>query len=233
MARDINQLHPKVRELALKLVSECSKNGIDIKITECFRSVAEQDEFYSWGRTKINPNTGKMTKVTNAKGSTKSSYHQWGLAFDICINSKTAPYDSNLLTKAGKIGQSLGLTWGGSWTKPNDKPHFQYTFGLTLNDLRAGKRPPVYVIDDFKLKLDSFVKRGIISSPQYWIENAKQGKNCKGEYVRMFISNYCGKPIDVALKHFKSKGLISTVEGWQQEEIKGEYVKNLIEKLRA
>lgn len=89
------------------------------------------------------------------------------------------------------------------------------------------------ILGTFEAKLDSFVKRGIISSPQYWIENAREGKICKGEYVRMFISNYCAKPIEVALNHFKSKGLISTVEGWQQEEIKGEYVRNLIEKLRA
>lgn len=89
------------------------------------------------------------------------------------------------------------------------------------------------ILESFEGKLKSFVARGIISSPEYWLENAREGKICKGEYVRSFISNYCGKSINVALNHFKSKELISTVEGWMEEEIKGEYVRNLIEKLRA
>jgi peptidoglycan L-alanyl-D-glutamate endopeptidase CwlK len=28
-------------------------------------------------------------------------------------------------TKAGEIGKSVGLVWGGSWAKAKDYPHFE------------------------------------------------------------------------------------------------------------
>ncbi|PGN53968.1 hypothetical protein CN978_30015 [Priestia megaterium] len=35
----------------------------------------------------------------------------------------------------------MGLEWGGDFKSIKDTPHFQLTFGLTLSQLRAGKRP--------------------------------------------------------------------------------------------
>lgn len=37
--------------------------------------------------------------------------------------------------------EKCNLEWGGDW-KFRDMPHFQYTFGLSIEDLLAGKRPP-------------------------------------------------------------------------------------------
>ncbi|MFQ8841879.1 MAG: M15 family metallopeptidase [Clostridium fessum] len=45
-------------------------------IGETYRTVAEQDALYAQGRTKPG------NKVTNARGSSYSSQHQWGIAFD-------------------------------------------------------------------------------------------------------------------------------------------------------
>jgi peptidoglycan LD-endopeptidase CwlK len=42
--------------------------------------------------------------------------------------------------QVGRLGESVGLEWGGNW-KYVDIPHFQKTFGLSINDLRSGKRP--------------------------------------------------------------------------------------------
>ncbi|MGG1365132.1 peptidoglycan-binding protein [Priestia megaterium] len=33
------------------------------------------------------------------------------------------------------------MEWGGDWTSLKDYPHFQYTFGLSLSELRSGKGP--------------------------------------------------------------------------------------------
>jgi peptidoglycan L-alanyl-D-glutamate endopeptidase CwlK len=33
------------------------------------------------------------------------------------------------------------LEWGGDWKSLKDYPHFQYTFGLSLSELRSGKKP--------------------------------------------------------------------------------------------
>ena len=75
--RDITLCHPRLQTLAAELTKECEKQGLKIKIGETLRTTAEQDALYAQGRTKPG------TIVTNAKGSSYSSYHQWGVAFDI------------------------------------------------------------------------------------------------------------------------------------------------------
>lgn len=121
MSRNISDLHPILQEKVEELKKACEKKGLKIGISECLRTVAEQDALYAQGRTA----PGSI--VTNAKGSTYSSMHQWGVAFDFYRNDGKGAYNDSdgFFTKVGKIGQSLGLEWGGSWTSPVDKPHFQ------------------------------------------------------------------------------------------------------------
>lgn len=119
--RDINRCHPRLIELSKKLVSACRGQGLIIGIGESFRTKEEQDALYAKGRTA----PGNI--VTNAKGSSYSSHHQWGTAFDIYRNDGKGVYtDSDgFFKKVGKIGKSIGLEWGGDWKSPVDKPHFQ------------------------------------------------------------------------------------------------------------
>lgn len=119
--RDITLCHPRLQVLAAKLVEECGKQGLKIAIGETYRTVAEQDALYAQGRTKPG------NKVTNAPGSTYSSYHQWGTAFDIYRNDGQGAYNEsgNFFGRVGEIGVSIGLEWGGNWRSPVDKPHFQ------------------------------------------------------------------------------------------------------------
>lgn len=121
MSRDITMCHPQLQLLANKLVTECKKQGLIVKLGECFRSVAEQDALYAQGRTT------KGSIVTNARGTSYSSMHQWGVAFDVLRNDGKGAYNDsdNWFSKVAKIGKSLGLEWGGDWTSPVDKPHFQ------------------------------------------------------------------------------------------------------------
>ena len=133
MSRDITMCHPELQEKAQRLIAECKKQGLMVKLGECFRSVAEQDALYAKGRTT----SGSI--VTYAKGSSYSSMHQWGIAFDIIRNDgKGAYYDSDgWFSKVGKIGKALGLEWGGDWSSPVDKPHFQLKqWGSTPNKLK-------------------------------------------------------------------------------------------------
>lgn len=132
MARDINQLHPQAKALALKLVSECAAHGLVVKITDCVRNKAEQDALYAQGRTTAG------NKVTNA--AYPNSMHNWGIAFDICRNDgKGAYFDGDgFFEKVATIGKQLGLEWGGDWTSPIDKPHFQLSgWGSTPKKLKA------------------------------------------------------------------------------------------------
>lgn len=50
-----------------------------------------------------------------------------GVAFDVIRNDGKGAYNDsdNWFSKVAKIGKSLGLEWGGDWTSPVDKPHFQ------------------------------------------------------------------------------------------------------------
>lgn len=140
--RDISALHPTLIAKLNQLVELCNNNGITIGISECLRTVAEQDALYAKGRTAA----GSI--VTNCKGSSYSSMHQWGVAFDFYlkmdvdgdgqISDDSYNNSTKLFNKVGALGQSIGLEWGGSWTSPVDLPHFQLPdWGSTATKLKA------------------------------------------------------------------------------------------------
>lgn len=132
----LEDLHPVVRKKAEEFLQLCKEKGMNVLIYDTLRTFEEQDELYAQGRTK----PGK--KVTNARAG--YSYHNYGLAFDCVpmVNGKTAWDRLDLFQKMGLVGKSVGLEWGGDWTKFRDYPHFQWTNGLTIDDLLQGKRPP-------------------------------------------------------------------------------------------
>ena len=125
--RDIAALHPRLQTKAALLKEECKKQGISILFSECLRTKAEQDALYAQGRTA----PGNI--VTNAKGSTYSSQHQWGIAIDFYINmdvdgdgdKKDDAFNNStgLFEQVGAIAKSVGLGWGGDWTSIKDRPH--------------------------------------------------------------------------------------------------------------
>jgi peptidoglycan LD-endopeptidase CwlK len=136
--KKLANVHPTLKAKAIELIKRAHAQGINVLITQGYRSIAEQNELYAQGRTK----PGKV--VTNARGG--YSYHNFGLAFDVVIQNADGSLcwntDDKRWKTVGAIGKSLGLEWGGDWRKFPDYPHFQLTFGLSLADLRAGKRPP-------------------------------------------------------------------------------------------
>lgn len=145
--RDITQLHPTLQAKVYELIDACAKKGITIGIGECFRTVGEQDNLYAQGRTKPG------NKVTNAKGSTYSSMHQWGVAFDFYLkmdidgDGKTSDDAFNnatkMFNKVGEIGKSIGLEWGGDWRSIKDLPHFQLPdWGSTATALKNKYKNP-------------------------------------------------------------------------------------------
>ena len=139
--RDATQLHPRLQEKFELLQKKCAQKGITIRATECLRTAKEQDALYAKGRTAPGP------KVTNASGKDAKSMHQWGVAVDIVIDMDADKdgdvdirdlYNVKLLNVVGKIGESIGLEWGGSWKSIVDKPHFQLPdWGSTPTKLKA------------------------------------------------------------------------------------------------
>lgn len=142
-----DQLHPWLDYKLSLLLKQCEKQGIYLIITEGFRTVAYQDSLYAKGRDKNGKVIGKT--VTNAKGNSYSSQHQWGIAFDVAINDTKLLYDESTIRKVAKIakGTGVGLGWGGDWTSIVDTPHFYLKkWGSTVAKLKSQYGTP----DKFK-----------------------------------------------------------------------------------
>lgn len=134
-SRNLDELLPVVKSLALSFEAACAAEGISILFTSTYRDQESQAALYAQGRTTAGP------KVTNAGPG--DSVHNWRCAFDFVplVNGKASWEDDGLWQRCGKIAEDVGLEWGGSWSKFKDKPHCQYMGGLTLSDLKAGQEP--------------------------------------------------------------------------------------------
>lgn len=139
-SRDPAELHPAVQKRAAAFMAACKKAGIDILITSTYRDAASQQALYEQGRTK----PGR--KVTNAKPG--QSWHNHRCAFDVVPLRHGKPVwgttgeDGKLWLQVGILGEAVGLEWAGRWVRMKEMAHFQFTGGLTLADLQAGKKIP-------------------------------------------------------------------------------------------
>jgi len=134
-SRNLNDLAPPVKLRVERLMGLCVANNIDLLITSTYRDKDSQDALYAQGRTA----PGKI--VTNAKGG--ESYHNYKCAVDVVplVNGKPDWDGSHpIWAKIGELGKTAGLEWAGEWKKFKELAHFQYTGGLTLADLAAGKQ---------------------------------------------------------------------------------------------
>jgi peptidoglycan L-alanyl-D-glutamate endopeptidase CwlK len=138
-SRSTSELLPHVKAKAENLLDLCKKEGIDLIITSTYRDTESQDALYAQGRTA----SGQV--VTNARGG--DSWHNWRVAFDVVPlrNGKpvwgTGGDDGKLWRRIGDIGEAVGLEWAGRWTgKFREMAHFQDSRGLSLADLKAGKK---------------------------------------------------------------------------------------------
>lgn len=183
---DRSKLHPWLDHRLGILLSKCEEKGIYLIITEGFRTKKHQDDLYAKGRTK----PGKI--VTNAKGSTYSSQHMWGIAFDIAINDSKLLYDAATIKKVAKIAKSIGLGWGGDWRSIVDTPHFYLKkWGSTTTKLKRQYGTP----ERFRRTWKKKVKRstGLI----LWRDQEKTKKRSRipdGESVKvLYIKSWYAK----------------------------------------
>ena len=178
---DRSKLHPWLDQKLTVLLRKCAKKEIYLIITEGFRSKEYQDSLYAQGRTK----PGKI--VTNAKGSTYSSQHMWGVAFDIAINDSKLLYDAATIRKVAVIAKGIGLGWGGDWKSIVDTPHFYLPkWGSTTSQLKAFYGTP----DKFERTWKKTVKRE--KGALLWkVSSKKTGSHCripKGAVVEVLYS---------------------------------------------
>ena len=133
-SRDLADLLPIVAARAANFISACKAQGIDVLITSTLRDAESQNALYAQGRTR----PGKV--VTNARAG--QSWHNYGCAFDFVpiVNGKAQWDDTRTFERCGAIAEGQGLEWAGRWRSFKELAHCQYTGGLTLADLQAGKQ---------------------------------------------------------------------------------------------
>lgn len=179
MARDLTKLNPIVESLAYKLVTECAKEGLNIKITDCVRNKVEQN--------------GINASRTNCKYP--KSYHNFGLAFDFCrnedvdkdgkISDDAYNTSGNFFSKVGQIGKSLGLNWGGDFQSIVDLPHFEYKGLGTRLQIEIKYGTPEKFFTSWKGETTKIISSPIksIVKKNDWIARIQAELNCKADNV--------------------------------------------------
>nr|WP_245628158.1 M15 family metallopeptidase [Shouchella shacheensis] len=135
-------LHPVVAEKSEQLIERAAEIGIEVVITDGYRSEDEQDKLYEKGRSE------EGNVVTNARGG--ESYHNYGLAIDYAIRNDEGnviwdtSYDGNNNGESdwfevAEIAKELGFEWGGDWTSFRDYPHLQMDFGHSITALQHAR----------------------------------------------------------------------------------------------
>jgi peptidoglycan L-alanyl-D-glutamate endopeptidase CwlK len=134
-SRSLDDLLPAVKERVEKFLNSAKDAGIDLLITSTYRDNESQNALYAQGRTT----SGRI--VTNAKAG--QSFHNYRCAVDVVplINGKPIwDVSYQVWQTVGKLGKEAGLEWAGDWKTFKEMPHFQYTNGFNLADLRMGKK---------------------------------------------------------------------------------------------
>ena len=133
-SKQIEDLHPVVRELCKKHIDACAKRGIKIIVTSTLRDQEYQSKLYAQGRSVPGNIVTNMPLI---------GPHGFGMAYDVVpvVDGQAVWNNNKLWSVIGEEGKKLGFTWGGDWKSIVDKTHFEYTGGLTAAQLRAGMRP--------------------------------------------------------------------------------------------
>lgn len=143
-SRQLSDLLPVVKDKAEQFLVKCKAAGINVLIYSTYRDNEAQAAEYAKGRTVqgANPTAKKPMGniVTNARPG--MSYHNWRCAFDFVpmVNGVPQWNDTATYLKCGIIAESVGLEWAGRWVSFRETAHCQYTGGLKIADLQAGRK---------------------------------------------------------------------------------------------
>lgn len=217
--KELVGVHKTVADKTRQLVRKAYDEGIGIAIVQGFRSFAEQDALYAKGRT-----IKGVAKVTNAKGG--QSIHNYGLAVDFCIfdDNKQPKWTVNKDWKrVVAIAEGLGFEAGLHWKSFIDPPHLEMTFGLTLKQLQAGKRPASTVKAPAKsvehnikqAPVENYEDRPIVPYPNKVIKLGDKGLNIERiqravGLTGKQVDGIFGKQTEKKVKEYqKRKGLVA------------------------
>ena len=158
--RDRNKLILNLKLKLEELESLSEQNSLHFIVTQTLRSQEEQAAYYARGRLPLSDvndlyklaGLGDISAEDNKKIVTKAktvwdSFHAYGRAFDIAVITSdgkvdwddAADWNSDGLSdwlQLGKLGEQIGLEWGGNFSSMPDFPHFQLREGYTIAELK-------------------------------------------------------------------------------------------------
>lgn len=108
-AEKISQLNPEMQEKVMQLLDYAKSKGLKVQITSGYRTQEEQQELLR----------------TRPQFAAKRSAHCEGKAIDIKIIGGTDA-DYKML---GDFAKSIGMRWGGDFSKVKERWHFDYQWG--------------------------------------------------------------------------------------------------------
>ncbi|MEO8021055.1 M15 family metallopeptidase [Polaromonas sp.] len=151
-SRSLDDLNPETKLRFQSMLARCAadpwfvRNGITVLVTSTLRDGESQNALYAQGRTK----PGKI--VTNAQAG--YSWHNfacagdvvplrngiaiWGTKGDGIDEDPTDDHtdDLEVWERVAAHGEAAGLEWAGRWRTFKEFAHFQYTGGLSMEQMR-------------------------------------------------------------------------------------------------
>lgn len=116
MSRALNDLSPRFRPFAVELLARLMEADIPVKIVDTLRTPQEQAD-----------------NIARGVSWTTRSKHLTGDAIDIAPYAQFSQHGQNKLNwdaddpswlRIGRIGEAVGLVWGGRWQQ-RDLGHFE------------------------------------------------------------------------------------------------------------
>lgn len=150
-------LDPAARSRFAALLDRLDAAGEDVLVTDGARTMTRQNDLWAQGRTR----PGNI--VTDARGD--ESFHVWGVAVDLVPVTRAGALrydDEAAYGRVAAVASWLGIEWGFKlWGV--DRPHFQYTQGLSIAAFRAGRRlagePPAPVVAPPAIRVRGLLRR--------------------------------------------------------------------------
>lgn len=148
----LSQLCPDVAQRWKDAAFELQKNGLFIRVTDGYRTFA--DQWAEWGKGRLKDKNGEWVICDRRKVVTYAkpgfSLHNYGLALDSCFHGddpyweklwKSGPEgkaESSKRWKAlGDAVKAQGMVWGGDWFGiKHDQPHAEMTYGLSIHSIQ-------------------------------------------------------------------------------------------------
>lgn len=150
-SRRLTDLERDVYERAEAACVAWEAAGLTILVTCTYRTDAEQTALYAQGReplTVVNTlrHVGQLRPISESENRivtmarSGKSWHNWRRAFDVVPLVAGKPVwdaGASIWQEVGRIGEGHGLEWAGRWPRFREYPHFQYTAGLSFNDMKG------------------------------------------------------------------------------------------------